>query len=238
MKRRVGLVLVDDGLYAHRWAEPVLRDPRLDVAFIAALSPFSAPGFHPGPNALVSRLRYYGLLETAKFGLRYLAEKRMLRAALSPPGGDINAPEFIRNMASMRPDLLLCAFSQKAGREFLAVPAVGALNLHFSMLPLGRGREPTFYAMLTGQGAGVSCHWMLEDLDEGAVAAQRALDLSKTRTLHQAILAGCELAAGVAIEALLSAAKPERHAGPLPPLNPWPAPRDVAAFRAKGLRFI
>jgi hypothetical protein len=78
-KPRFGVVAVDDGLYGHRWVWPLLRDPRLDPAFVVRLSPWNALDFNPGGSrglgpVSISRLRYYGLRDGFLFSCKAAAE--------------------------------------------------------------------------------------------------------------------------------------------------------------------
>lgn len=266
---RVGLVVVDDGLYTHRWVVPLLADKRVEVVCVACLSPFTAVDFNPGDvrglwRVSWKRLAYYGLAATIRFAhkaaLANLADQAFclglgrspqsvtsaVRArglsVLRPPHDDVNHPDFVSCLAAHRPDLLLCVFSQLAEADFLAVPRIGCLNVHFSLLPHHRGREPLFHAMLAGEGAGVSIHWMSQQLDAGAVVLQSPLDITRFRTLHAAILGATEQATQLVPQALLRAAaacpSKERISGHLPPLQTWPTGKEVAAFRRQGFRFI
>jgi len=265
---RVALVVVDDGLYTHRWVRALLDAPALDVVAAACLSPFSAVGFNPrGARGLwrvsLGRLRYYGPAATARFALRSVRaatadvlfrlglarQAHSVRSAVraraidvfTPPHGDVNRPDFCARLADYRPDLLLCAFSQRAERNFLETPRLGCLNVHFSMLPAHRGREPLFRAMLTGGGAGVSVHWMTPEFDAGAVVLQEPLDLAGCNTLDRLIHRAAELAGRIVPRAVLKAAAwQDDKRGPheLPDVAGWPSREEVARFRQRGLRFV
>lgn len=265
---RVGLVVVDDGLYTHIWARRLLEDAGLTVPFVVCLSPFTAPSFNPrgcGPLAAArSRLAYYGLRDSLRFAARFaqargrdalfrlglgsqphsLAALARARGAAMPhaPSGDINSGPFCGLLESYRPDLIVCAFSQKAGPRFLSIPERGCLNVHFAWLPDHRGREPLFWAMLDGRGAGVSVHWMTPDLDAGQVVAQEAVSLDGCRTLDVAIRKACAAAAGMLPMALRKAMEwqgpREADGGGSKPLKTWPGAQDIYRFRRKGFAFI
>ncbi|HEX5030867.1 MAG TPA: methionyl-tRNA formyltransferase [Candidatus Eisenbacteria bacterium] len=81
------------------------------------------------------------------------------------------APEEIDRVRALEPDLLLVvAYGQILPRALLEVPKIGALNIHFSLLPLYRGASPVQAALLAGDPkTGVSAMWMTEGLDEGPV---------------------------------------------------------------------
>lgn len=263
---RTGLIAVDDGLYTHRWASRVLDSPKIEPVFATRLSPLKARRFNPGAGrsaGALSRVRYYGPAASLKFacgaalsaardaafraGLGFSpgsvrgAALRLGVPLLPAPDDDVEDGGYVREVRRREPDILVCAFSQRAAR-LLDAPRLGCLNVHFSMLPLNRGREPLFHSMLSGKGAGVSVHWMTPGLDEGPVVLQEPLDAGGFRTLHALILAASAVAARLVPKAVpLAAAGPRsaaRPPSPLPPMNGWPTPEQVAAFRRKGLRFI
>jgi folate-dependent phosphoribosylglycinamide formyltransferase PurN len=261
-------VVVDDGLYTHRWAAAVLDQPDFQPVGVACLSPFWAVQFNPGdargywPVAR-RRLAYYGMAAGLglmckagvaaaggwRFSLGLGGRPGSVAAAagarglevLRPPRSDIDEPAFRARLDALRPDLLVCAFSQRADRAFLELPRWGCLNVHFSLLPEHRGREPLFHAMLAGRGAGVSVHWMTAQLDAGPVVLQEPLETTRYRSLHRLILAACELAARVVPAAIRAAAgqrPPSIDSAPPGPTAGWPTPREVAQFKARGLRFV
>lgn len=265
---RVAFVVVDDGLYTHRWLAPLMDRHDFDTICVACLSPYWAVDFNPrgarGPWPVIrSRLAYYGAAATLRFagkaawatvnGWRFRAglggEPGSVAAAararnvkvLRPCRSDLDDAGFRARLKTLRPDLLVCAFSQKADRALLDLPRLGCLNVHFSLLPQHRGREPLFRAMLAGQGAGVSVHWMAPELDAGPMVVQEPLETSGFRTLHQLILAACTTAANVvpaAIQKAQAGRPAEVDARPAAPLAGWPSAEDVTRFNARGLRFV
>ena len=82
-----------------------------------------------------------------------------------------SAPEELDRLRSLEPDLLvLVAYGQILSGALLAIPRIGALNVHFSLLPRHRGASPVQAAILAGDTeTGVSTMWMTEGLDEGPV---------------------------------------------------------------------
>ncbi len=84
-------------------------------------------------------------------------------------------------LASVRPDLVVCTgFPWKIPAAALAVPPLGWLNGHPSLLPRRRGPVPVAWAIREGdETIGVTVHKMDAELDTGAVLAQRALPLGE-----------------------------------------------------------
>ena len=86
-----------------------------------------------------------------------------------------SAPEEIERVRALSPDLLVVvAYGQILSPELLALPRLGALNVHFSLLPRHRGAAPVQAALLAGdEETGVSTMWMTEGLDEGDIFLSR-----------------------------------------------------------------
>lgn len=102
-----------------------------------------------------------------------------------PPELDVllpaTRPALAPLLASVRPDLVVCTgFPWKIPREALAVPPLGWLNGHPSLLPRRRGPTPIAWAIREGdEEIGVTVHRMDAELDTGAVMAQRAFPLGE-----------------------------------------------------------
>lgn len=81
--------------------------------------------------------------------------------------------------ASYQPDVLCAAcFPRRLPPELLAIPRLGALNVHPSLLPANRGPEPLFWAFRLGlRHTGVTIHLMNEQLDSGDILAQERIDV-------------------------------------------------------------
>lgn len=106
----------------------------------------------------------------------------------------------------------------------------GCFNLHPALLPFNRGADPNVWAIVDGTPAGVTLHWMDEEIDTGAIVAQQQIAVEPIdtgerlyRRLEDASLA------------LLAAAWPQVKSGRAP-RTPQPAGgtshrrRDLAAI--------
>ena len=102
--------------------------------------------------------------------VRAAAESRGLPVVTPAKAG---APEELERLRALDPDLLLLtAYGQILSPALLSIPRVGALNVHFSLLPRHRGASPIQAAILAGDAeTGVTTMWMTEKLDEGPVFA-------------------------------------------------------------------
>ena len=78
-------------------------------------------------------------------------------------------------LASVRPDLVVCmGFPWKVPPDALAVPRLGWLNGHPSLLPRHRGPLPVAWAIREGdEEIGFTFHRMDAELDTGPILAQR-----------------------------------------------------------------
>ena len=84
-------------------------------------------------------------------------------------------------LASVDPDLVVCmGFPWKIPPDALAVPRLGWLNGHPSLLPLHRGPLPIAWAIRSGDDEiGVTFHRMDAELDTGPILAQRSYPLGE-----------------------------------------------------------
>jgi methionyl-tRNA formyltransferase len=82
-------------------------------------------------------------------------------------------------LRSYEPDLLLCtAFPWRIPVEALAVPRLGCVNGHPSLLPRYRGPIPMAWAMRNGETEiGMTYHLMDAQFDTGNILAQKAVPL-------------------------------------------------------------
>jgi methionyl-tRNA formyltransferase len=84
-------------------------------------------------------------------------------------------------LASIRPDLVVCmGFPWKIPADALAVPSLGWLNGHPSLLPRHRGPVPIAWAIRNGDAeVGVTFHRMDAELDTGPILAQAPFPLGE-----------------------------------------------------------
>ena len=84
-------------------------------------------------------------------------------------------------LASLRPDLVVCmGFPWKIPQDALAVPRLGWLNGHPSLLPRHRGPVPVAWAIRSGdEEIGISFHRMDAELDTGPILAQASFPLGE-----------------------------------------------------------
>jgi methionyl-tRNA formyltransferase len=78
-------------------------------------------------------------------------------------------PEVTEVIRAYEPDLIVtAAYGQILPRSVLAIPRLGCINVHGSLLPLYRGGAPIQYAIMNGETVtGVTIMYMAEGLDTG-----------------------------------------------------------------------
>lgn len=95
-------------------------------------------------------------------------------------------------LRAVRPDLLVLAdFGIVLGSEVLEIPAVGAINAHWSLLPLHRGPDPAGAALRAGDAeTGLTFHEVTEEVDAGPILDQVAFAIeprdNAARLYHRA----------------------------------------------------
>jgi len=99
---------------------------------------------------------------------------------------DPNAAEVIEQVRASQPELLFSFYYRFIlGAELLTLPAIGAYNLHGSLLPKYRGRVPVNWAVLLGETeTGVSLHRMELRPDAGALLDQQAVAILPNDSAH------------------------------------------------------
>jgi methionyl-tRNA formyltransferase len=92
---------------------------------------------------------------------------------------NVNMPEWRERIAALKPDLILSVYYRNMiGTKILALPPLGAFNMHGSLLPKYRGRAPINWAILHGETRiGMTLHRMVKDPDAGAIIDQEGVAL-------------------------------------------------------------
>ncbi len=157
---------------------------------------------HP-PQLVVTRAdrpRGRGL-KSGKSPVRQTAEELKLTVATPRSAG---APEEIERVRSLAPDLLVVvAYGQILPPALLSAPRLGAINLHYSLLPRHRGASPIQAALLAGdRETGVTVMWMTEGLDEGPIFLSRAIPIGEEEDAGSLGSRLAHLAAECLVEAL------------------------------------
>lgn len=128
-------------------------------------------------------------------------------------GIQVRQPKSLRNdmaldaLAALEPDVMVvAAYGLILPPEILAVPRIGCINIHASLLPRWRGAAPIQRAIMAGDShSGVSIMQMARGLDTGDVLLTRATVITSEDTggtLHDRL---AELGAEALMDALPAA---------------------------------
>lgn len=182
-------------------------DALVPIASVAAVV-MPAAGSRRGPRSVLrSLMRRHAGRELARAARRLGIP--LLRAGRGPD------PHLEAALRGLAPDLICVAtFPYLLPASVLAIPRVGALGLHPSLLPRHRGPAPLFWTYLHDDAeAGVTVFWLGAGEDSGDVVFQEAIPLERGR-------AGADLYAEVARRgaALLARAVSATEAGRAPRL--------------------
>lgn len=113
--------------------------------------------------------------------MRESAEARGI-GILSPD--DVNADAAQKQLTALRPDLfVVCDYGQILSRKTLAIPRLGGINLHGSVLPKYRGAAPVQWAILNGdEETGITVIHMTPKLDGGPALTVRKTPIGMNET--------------------------------------------------------
>ena len=117
---------------------------------------------------------------------------------------NVNAPEVVPRIAACRPDVIVViAFGQKIGKEVVALPVKGAINVHASLLPKYRGAAPINWAIIQGAThTGNSIITLADKIDAGDILAQVQTEIGPQETAGQLHDRLAQLAALLLLETL------------------------------------
>lgn len=111
-------------------------------------------------------------------------------------------PADVERVRHLKPDLIvLAAYGRLIPPEVLAIPSLGCLNVHPSLLPKYRGPSPISAPILAGdEKTGVSIFVLDESMDTGPVLAQNSLSISPEDTGETLSLKLAQLGAELLLE--------------------------------------
>ena len=97
---------------------------------------------------------------------------------------DVNGPESLDVISRLQPDLLVtAAYGQILSPSLLAIPGLGGINLHGSILPAYRGAAPVARAIQNGETeTGITVIQMTPRIDAGGIAATAATPIEPDET--------------------------------------------------------
>lgn len=116
----------------------------------------------------------------------------------------VNAPEELDVLRSLNADVfVVAAYGQILKPEFLAIPPLGAFNLHGSLLPRHRGAAPVQYSIWEGDAdAGVTIFQIEPALDSGPMIGKVSTPIGEKETSGELMLRLAELSVALTQTAL------------------------------------
>ena len=129
------------------------------------------------------------------------------------------ADQALERLAQLEPEaLVVLAYGQLLSPAVLAAAPLGAINIHFSLLPALRGAAPINWAILRGlERTGVSSMFMDKGLDTGEVIFQKACPIGAQETAGSLAERLAEMGAQVLLPTLAALAtgsaprQPQNH---------------------------
>jgi len=134
-----------------------------------------------------------------------------VKTAAIEAGIRVTQPERIKSNAELKAELeaiqpdaiLVVAYGRIIPPWMLALPRLGNLNLHASMLPKYRGAAPVQWAIANGEGAtGATTMRLDEGLDTGDILLQREMAIAPSMTATDVFPLLAEMGADLMMETL------------------------------------
>ena len=106
------------------------------------------------------------------------ATSRGIRCWVQPRASHIS--QFLAQVREASPDLILVwSYSLRLPESLLAIPRLGAINVHNGLLPEYRGRHALQWALINGEPEiGVTLHYMDASFDTGAIIHRQVVRLA------------------------------------------------------------
>ncbi|MFA6033263.1 MAG: methionyl-tRNA formyltransferase [Myxococcota bacterium] len=114
----------------------------------------------------------------------------------------VRDPVFISAVREARPDIILVvAYGRILPAELLAIPSIGCVNVHASLLLRYRGAAPINWAVVRGEAVtGVSIQRMVQALDAGDVLHSRQTEVGPDETAGELYARLMAMGAEAAVE--------------------------------------
>lgn len=96
---------------------------------------------------------------------------------------DLHSESFKTSLQELNPDLLVVVAFRILPPEILAIPEIGSINLHASLLPRYRGAAPIHWAVINGETeTGCSIFFLNEKVDTGEIIRQQKTEIGPMET--------------------------------------------------------
>lgn len=114
----------------------------------------------------------------------------------------VNTTEALQELAALQADVfIVAAYGQILKPELLAIPRLGAFNLHGSLLPRHRGAAPVQYSIWKGDTlAGVTIFQIEPALDSGPMVGKVETEIGATETSGELMLRLADLSVPLTLQ--------------------------------------
>ena len=110
-------------------------------------------------------------------------------------------PSLAKALSALTPDLFVVVAFSILPRKLLAIPRLGSVNLHPSLLPAYRGAAPIIWAVVNGeQETGISTFQLSPRVDAGDILLQRRVGIDPDETAGELEARLCQTGAEMVVE--------------------------------------
>ena len=259
---RYVFITQEDPFYVRVFFEEFFRlESRLDEVSAVVIAP--AMGKRSMAGLARQMWGFYGPTDFARMATRFVAYKVKTRLGLGRPGHfhsieqccrhygvpvihapDLNAEAFLRQLASINPDLAVSVAAPQIFRKpLITLPRLGCINIHNSPLPRYRGMLPNFWQMFHGENAaGTTIHRINAAVDEGAILMRSSTPILPEDSLDDLIVKTKAAGARLMQEAITGmregTLKDQENRKSEGSYFTFPKPGEVREFRKKGYRLL
>ena len=134
-------------------------------------------------------------LESTPSAVKQILLQTNFKSVLMQPE-KASEPQFLHELESLHADLfVVVAYGQILSQKLLAIPKLGCINVHASLLPRYRGAAPIQRCLLNGDNdTGISIQKMVYQLDAGDVIDEAKITIPPEMTYGELQQALCDLA--------------------------------------------
>jgi methionyl-tRNA formyltransferase len=139
----------------------------------------------------------------------------------------LKPPDVAEAMRAWQPDLgVVAAYGRIIPEHLLAIPRLGMINVHASLLPRYRGAAPVHRAVIDGEAeTGITIMRIVKELDAGAMFAKATRPIGPDETSDVVEAALAELGANLLARVVEQIAAGTAHEEPQDPAHATYAPR-------------
>ena len=113
----------------------------------------------------------------------------------------VNDAQLQAELTALAPDLFVVVAFSMLPKPLLAIPRIGSVNLHPSLLPAYRGAAPIVWAIANGEReTGISTFLLNPRVDAGDILMQRRVAIAPNETAGQLEARLCPLGADMVLE--------------------------------------